>query len=136
MRLVLDTNILISSLIKESVTRKIIFNPNFDFYVPDFIMEELSKYLPEISHKAGISLNEVKKLVNSFLENVHVVSINDYKDNLKAASQIIGKFDKKDIPFIAVALSINTDGIWSNDKHFQKQDSIKIFTTKELFSFL
>jgi len=135
-RLVLDTNILISSLIKESVTRKIIFNPNFDFYVPDFIMEELSKYLPEISHKAGISLNEVKKLVNSFLENVHVVSINDYKDNLKAASQIIGKFDKKDIPFIAVALSINTDGIWSNDKHFQKQDSIKIFTTKELFSFL
>ena len=136
MKLVLDTNILISGLIKDSLTRKILFHPEFDFYVPDFIMEELTKYIPVISDKAGISINQVKNLINLFLENVHVVPIEEYKNDMTIAREIIGEIDEKDIPFIAVALSIKADGIWSNDKHFKKQKSIKILNTNELLSYI
>lgn len=45
---------------------------------------------------------------------------------------IIGEIHKEDIPFIAVALSIKNDGIWSNDKHFKEQSEIKIYTTNDL----
>ena len=38
----------------------------------------------------------------------------------------------EDVSFIALALSIDNDGIWSEDKHFKKQDRVKVFTTEEL----
>ena len=47
------------------------------------------------------------------------------------AKEIMGKIDKDDVIFIATALAKNAV-IWSDDKHFQKQKEIKIFTTKEI----
>ena len=36
MRLVLDTNILIAALIKDSLTREIFFGPGFEFLLPEY----------------------------------------------------------------------------------------------------
>jgi len=40
--------------------------------------------------------------------------------------------DQKDAPYIALALTIENDGIWTADKHFKKQNYIKVFTTEDL----
>jgi len=48
------------------------------------------------------------------------------------AKEIIGNIDKKDTPFIAVALSFKNNGIWFNDKHLKGQSEVKIFSTREL----
>ena len=50
--------------------------------------------------------------------------------------KIIGLIDEKDVPFIATALSIKNDGIWTNDKHFEKQDEIRIFSTLDMIELL
>ena len=50
--------------------------------------------------------------------------------------ELISVIDEKDVPFIALALSIKNDGIWTNDKHFKKQKKIKIFTTQDLIKLL
>ena len=44
MKIVLDTNILISALIKDSITRKIIFESNSEFYYPETSLHELRKH--------------------------------------------------------------------------------------------
>ena len=44
--------------------------------------------------------------------------------------------DEKDVQFIALALSIKNDGIWTNDKHFKKQNAIKILTTHDIIILL
>jgi predicted nucleic acid-binding protein len=63
--------------------------------------------------------------------------MNKYKPFREKALKIMESIDKKDAPFIALALSIPVDGIWSDDKHFKQQKTIKIFTTKDLiFQFL
>jgi len=43
MRLVLDTNILIAALIKDSLTRNILFLPDFEFLVPEYALEEVNR---------------------------------------------------------------------------------------------
>ena len=52
------------------------------------------------------------------------------------AKEIIGKIDEKDIQFVALALSIKNDGIWSNDKHFEKQNKIQIFKTANIINII
>lgn len=44
MRLVLDTNILIAALIKDSLSREILFLPGFDFLLPEYALEEVNRH--------------------------------------------------------------------------------------------
>ena len=44
MKLIIDTNIIFSGLIKQSITREILLSPYFEFYIPDFYNIELNKY--------------------------------------------------------------------------------------------
>ncbi len=68
-------------------------------------------------------------------EKIHIIEKEKYSDKLDEAEKIIGVIDKDDVPFIALALSMANDGIWTeNVKHFGKQDKVKIWTTKELLS--
>ena len=46
MKLIIDTNVIISSLLKDSTTREILLNESFDFYLPEIVMSEVKKYLP------------------------------------------------------------------------------------------
>ena len=48
----------------------------------------------------------------------------------------MASIDIEDVPFIALALSIGNDGIWSDDNHFQKQKKIKIWKTEEVIKML
>ena len=40
--------------------------------------------------------------------------------------------DEKDAPFLALALSIDCDGIWSNDRDLKEQSLIKVWNANEL----
>jgi len=44
-RLVIDANIILSALIKDSTTRKILIGSAIDFYAPEYLIEEVEKYL-------------------------------------------------------------------------------------------
>lgn len=59
MKLVVDTNIIISALIKAGATRKIIFDRTFELITPSFTISEINKYREEICKKAEISIKEL-----------------------------------------------------------------------------
>jgi predicted nucleic acid-binding protein len=48
----------------------------------------------------------------------------------------MGKIDIEDVNYIALALSIENNGIWSDDKHFLKQDKIRVYRTEEIINLL
>ena len=136
MKLIIDTNVIISSLLKDSTTREILLNESFDFYLPEIVMSEVKKYLPYIIQKSGLTEEEIKKLLNTLLENLHLVPIDEYVEKMDEAIEIIGKIDEKDTQFIALALSIKNDGIWSNDKHFNKQKKIHVYKTIDVLNLI
>lgn len=134
MNIVIDTNIFISALIKDSLTRELIVNSNHDFIFPEFEFQELYKHKQEIIEKAEYSEIEFIRLISILLKYMQIISIEEIRDYYSQACKIIGNIDREDIIFISTALAFNAI-IWSDDKHFKQQNSIKVFTTEEFREF-
>ena len=132
MRLVIDTSILISSLIKNSVTREILLSPFLNFFLPEYALEEIEAHKKKISRLSGLTLDEIDILLNLLLENISIIPAQTIKLHLEEAERIIGGIDPKDIPFVALSLAIENDGIWSSDKHFETIKKIKVWKTSDL----
>ncbi|MCK5624297.1 hypothetical protein KAI04_00455 [Candidatus Pacearchaeota archaeon] len=132
MNLVIDTNIFISSLIKDSLTRYLIVNSPFNLFIPEQEIIEIKKYEKLISKKSKQSQNEIRDLIRKLLKYVSILRNDILLKYNNRANKIMGKIDKDDVLFIAAALVLNCP-IWSNDKHFKKQKIVKIFTTKEIY---
>jgi len=130
MKIVLDTNIIISAIIKNSLTRKLILNKKFELLVPSFSLSEINKHKEEICKKAKISPKQFYILLEKLFNYIKIVNSVFYDNFIKKASKLIK--DIYDVPFVACALALNCP-IWSDNKHFKQQNKIKIFTTKEMF---
>lgn len=136
MKLIIDTNVLISGLIKDSTTRRILFGEKFTFYIPEKVIVEVNKYIPEICQKSNLTQIEIQTLLNLILEHLNVVPLENYQKKLEKAREIMSTIDEKDTQFIALAISFKNNGIWSNDKHIRKQEKIKVYTTSEIIKIL
>ena len=129
MKLVVDTNVLISAIIKIGKTRQILFDFKFDFFTPAYTLTELNKHKNEICNKAGINEFEFSYFSDILFKYVKIIHPDFYSSFFEEASVLIK--DVKDVPFLACAMALEC-GIWSNDKGFKKQTNVNIFTTKEL----
>ena len=131
MKLVLDTNILVAALIKDSVTREILVHPDIEFLLPEFALEELETHKAEILIKSKLSEHQFALLFEQLKSNISITPSEEIccKEEAKNIMDII---DSEDTIFIALALSVENEGIWSQDKHFQRQNKVRVFTTKQL----
>ena len=134
--IVIDTNILISALIKESTTRKIIIESGFEFAYPEISLIEILKYKSYIIKKAGYSNLDFEKIFNKLLDYLNLVPLKIIESNLLEANKLIGKVDPDDIIFVATALTLKNSIIWSEDNDFLKQSIIKTVKTKELLNLI
>lgn len=127
-----DTNCLISAIIKDSVARKILLNRKYNFISPDVCILEIIEHKEEISQKSLLEGNNFESVFNRILSSVTIVPVNNYDDRIIEASLMIK--DPDDVAFMALALALNADGIWSNDKEFLKQDRVKVYPTGQLMN--
>ena len=132
MRLVLDTNILIAVLIKDSMTRRILLLPDLQFLLPTFALDELARHRAKIARAARLKVDEIDLLLTLLLTSVVVVPFERIAPHLPAADALIGAIDPDDVPFVALALAEEHDGIWSNDRAFENIPNIKLWTTTSL----
>jgi len=130
MRLVIDTNMIIAALIKDSKAREIIMNKDIEFISPDFVIEETYKYEDYICEKSGLTKEEFELLLSLIFEKIKIIPVSEYETFMEEAKRIMK--DMKDVPYLACALSLKCDGIWTNDKDFNKQNKIKIWYTEDL----
>lgn len=132
MKFILDTNILLSALIKDSTTRKIIVKSGRTFYYPEMSFHEVRKYKDLVIKKSRLSEDEYTKLLTSILKHIILVPDERIIANLKKAKQIMLKIDPDDVVFVATQLSISNSIIWSDDSDFDKQKEIKVLKTKQV----
>ena len=132
MILVVDSNVLLSGMIRDGKTRDMLIDSPFDLYAPETMIDEVRKYKGYILKKSVLSDEEFEILFGLLIESVNVVAKDSYVDYIEEACEIIGEVDKNDVVFVALALSFVNDGIWSDDGDFLKQDKIRIYKTGEL----
>ncbi len=132
MKIVLDSNILFSALIKDSKTRRIILEYNEFFLFPQYIFEEMEGHMDELLEKSKLSRQDFNSLLSILLKKVAIVSNEVLLPYRQRALDIIKNIDKDDVLFIACALAYSDSVIWSNDKRLKNQKIIRILNTDEI----
>lgn len=136
MRLIVDSNRIIAGLIRASATRKIILHPHLEFFAPDHLLVEINNHRELIVKKSKLSSDDLKIVLEMLLERINIVPKAETDKKKQEAKKIIGDVDPDDVPFIALALTIPNDGVWTEDKHFISQRTIKVWSTADLLQFL
>ncbi len=121
MKLVLDSNILFSAILKNSTTRNILVSEEFELFLSEYALLEIDNHRQFLLKKTQLSESEFAMTLNMLLER---------------AEQIMRGIDLDDAPFIALAMSFPNDGVWSNDKDLRRQTTIRVWTTEELLEWL
>lgn len=135
MKLIVDTNIIFSALIRDSLTRYIIFHIKVELLTVGFTYIELQKYKQEILKKSESSEEAVELLLQKIMTKIKIVDDSLISSEFQNAYTTMKLIDMKDTPFLAAALATKSD-IWSDDKHFEKQNKVRVWKTKDLVALL
>lgn len=136
MKIIIDSNILFSALIKDSLTRRMILEYNGYFLFPYFIFEEMEKHKGELLKKSKMSTKDFNLLLNLLLRTVMIVPTEVLFQYRKEAYEIIKDIDPDDTLFIACALAYPDSVIWSDDKKLKQQTHVRIINTAEMYTIL
>jgi predicted nucleic acid-binding protein len=134
--LVVDTNILIAAMLKDSTARKILLSAPIDFYVPEFAFEEIEEHINELSNKNKLPADTNREVLDIIRGHLHIVKKEDIENVYSEAEEIMKDIDVDDSACLAAALSMECDGIWSHDRHLTKQDRVRIWLIKDLVHFI
>jgi len=140
MPIVVDTNKIIATLLRDSTVRRILFCLHMmgvELLSPRELVEELLEHIDEIASRMGMDKEQVFSILKeTILSKVRLCDISEYKEYLDLAMKICAKFDVEDSPFIALALKYNSP-IWSNDSDLKnKQKEVVVLTTKEIIDMI
>ena len=130
MKIVLDANIFIAALLGSRATLTIITSQHYIFYVPKIILEEIRKYKSFICGYSKQSSEEFDTNLNSLLVFINVLESIEYEPFMQE-SKVAMTRDVKDADYLACALAIRADFIWTNDKDFSTQHIILTKTTQQ-----
>jgi len=129
MELVVDTNVVVSALLKAGVSRALLFRPDWKLASPEKLAEEIEKHRQELIEKARMDEGEFETAVRMVLSNIKILQFESYSAHLKKAYEISP--DKDDAIFLAAALALRCP-IWSNDKRLKQQEDVQVCSTAEL----
>ena len=130
-RIVVDANIIIAALFGSRATLIILTAQNYSFYAPQYIIKEIRKHKEAICKEARKMPEDFANENNPLLKYVTIVNESDYVHYMNKAEEIMKQRDIKDATYIATALRINANFIWTNDKDFREQKIVKTKNTNE-----
>src|SRR3989338_7297090 len=105
MIVILDVNIILSALIKDSTTREIIIKSGFDFCFPEPSLEKIRKYKSLILEKSGLSAFEFLVILHNLFCFVRMVPTEEVLFHWKESKRIMEHIDPEDVTIISCALS-------------------------------
>jgi len=132
--IIIDTNVLLAFLLTDGITRKIITENPEIFMSPDHCYDELWEHRNRWNNNR-LQDNELLEIIADVKRLfVKVIPPEVYNPYVLEAEKLT--VDKDDAPVIALALSIDNEGIWTfNTKHFRQKifrDRIKVLSTKDV----
>lgn len=132
MKLVVDTNRVISAVLRDGPTRELLFSTGAELFAPMALREELDLHLNEIVARAGGSRQQILSLLNLIFRRITWVGDSILQPFLAPASAALRPRDPGDVAFLACALAIGADAIWSHDKDFDAQSLVLRVTNEDV----
>ena len=126
-----DTNILISALLKEGVTRTLLDGLKEQVLIPTYALQESVKHLPGLAERMRIPLEVLHELLILLAEEHPLIPQADIEPWLAKAREAMEGIDLDDAFLVAAALAADA-AIWSDDNHVKRQTLVTTYTTAEL----
>lgn len=132
MRLVVDTNILVSFFRPNPVNEIISLSKSFNLtlFSPAYAIDELKN--PGIKQAvlkySGLNAEQFNEQLSKLLALIEIVPDESFKEFESKAKQLI---HDKDVPIFALALKLNCP-IWSNEPRFKQQSQVVIFSNRDM----
>lgn len=136
MLLVVDTNRIIAAVLRDSSSRRILSSKKLAFITPRFAYHEVLRHRASLIAKSGLSGRAFDSTLYSILSKIRQVDNAELAPFFESASKVMAEIDYSDILFIALALSTSNDGIWTEDRHFERQSVVRVWKTAELLQLL
>jgi len=133
LKIALDSNILFSALIKDSLTRKMIILYPEPFLFPSVIFDEMEKHKGELLRKSKMRAKEFEALLEILLRKVQIVPIDVLHPYKKQAYDLVKDIDVDDTLIIACALAYPGNILWSDDKKLKQQSLVAVINTTEMY---
>jgi predicted nucleic acid-binding protein len=131
-RLVVDTNVLLTFYWRNSVSRQLITRKDFALVSPEYALTEIMRHKKEVMEKAHVSALDFRQVTEELATYVNFVPLKEYEDCLREACDIP---DEDDADFIALAIK-NRSPLWSNDAALKRQEKTAVLTTAEIIKLL
>lgn len=118
MKVVVDTNILFSALLKNGnrFADSLQLSEEIDFFIPKYAIVELFKYKDKIVKHSQIPEEKILEALYTLLKSIHffdeeLISV----ESLREAYGLCKDIDEKDMIFVALAIELNAK-LWTGDK--------------------
>ena len=132
--IIIDTNVLLAFLLTNGITRRIIVENPEVFMSPEYCFDELWEHRDR-QNKNDLLDSELIEVVND-VKRLFVMAVSPDLYNLYISEGEKLTDDKEDAPIIALALSVDNEGIWTyNTKHFRQEvfgERIRVLSTKDV----
>jgi len=132
--IIIDTNVLLAFLLTNGITRRIIVENPEVFMSPEYCFDELWEHRDRWN-KDDLLDSELIEVVND-VKRLFVMAVSPdlYNSYISEGEKLTD--DKEDAPIIALALSVDNEGIWTyNTKHFRQEvfgERIRVLSTKDV----
>ncbi len=132
--IIIDTNVLLAFLLTNGITRRIITENPDVFISPEHCFEELWEHRDRWN-KNKLHDDELLEIVSD-VKRLFVMAVSPevYNPYIPEAEKLTD--DRDDAPIIALALSVDNEGIWTyNTKHFKQEifgERIRVLSTKDI----
>ena len=130
MKIVLDANVIIAALLGSRATIVILTSQNHTFFVPQKILEEIKKHQSFICTYGEQSPEEFTTNLNALIFFITIVDFAVYEPFLQRAQATLSR-DVQDADYLACALALHADFLWTNDKDFSTQNLVPTKTTEQ-----
>ena len=116
MRLVVDTNIAYSALLKSSrIHRLLVTEQRLEPHAPKVLLDEIEKHIPRIRRYTGFTARELRVLWEILVERIKIHQEEEYAEEMEEAVNLLRKVDLSDAPFVALAMFLGVP-LWTGDK--------------------
>lgn len=113
-----------SALLRDGPTRRAFFETGAALFAPFELQEEIERHLLTNSERAGVPLPELRVILASLLGRIEWVPRSTYLPDLDRALRALSLVDLDDVPYLACALAVGADAIWSLDLDFDQQSLV------------
>lgn len=133
MKLVIDANVVISTLIADSKTRELIVTLEPGLLTTAFVHDVIENYQDLIVEKSGMSPDRVVQFIELIFQYIDVVPASEFYPAIESADDAIRDTDPDDVLYLACAVA-NDAAIWSDDSDFDEQSIVETYSTSDVIN--